>query len=213
MIIGLTNQKGGSGKTTVSGHLAYWLSKRGTVIVVDADAQQSSTNWMKDLQLSCKTMIDPDDLFDELPQLATQYDNVVVDGPGSLSETTKAILSRCDLALVPCKPAGLDMHSTSKMLRILRQARELRGGLPHVGLFLNHAKKGTILLKDAIRALAEQNTGFPLLKTVIYDLQVIADAPGQGTSVWGMSGATAKRAIIDFESLFTEALKVPNAKN
>jgi chromosome partitioning protein len=195
MIIGLTNQKGGAGKTTVSGHLAYWLSKRGTVIVVDADAQQSSTNWMKDLQLPCKTMIDPDDLFDELPQLAAQYDNVVVDGPGSLSETTKAILSRCDLALVPCKPAGLDMHSTSKMLRILRQARELRSGLPHVGLFLNHAKKGTILLKDAQRALAEQNTGFPLLKTVIYDLQVIADAPGQGTSVWGLSGATASEAL------------------
>ncbi|MHC5675687.1 nucleotide-binding protein [Nostoc sp.] len=31
MIIGLTNQKGGAGKTTVSGHLAYWLSQRGTV--------------------------------------------------------------------------------------------------------------------------------------------------------------------------------------
>lgn len=212
MIIGLTNQKGGAGKTTVSGHLAYWLSKRGTVIVVDADAQQSSTNWMKDLQLPCKTMIDPDDLFDELPALAQQYDAVVVDGPGSLSETTKAILSRCDLALVPCKPAGLDMHSTSKMLRILRQAKELRGGLPDVGLFLNQAKKGTILLKDAQRALSEKNTGFPLLKTIIYDLQVIADAPGQGTSVWGISGATAKRAAQDFESLFTEALKVANVK-
>ena len=43
MIIGLTNQKGGAGKTTVSGHLAYWLSQRGTVMIVDADAQQSST--------------------------------------------------------------------------------------------------------------------------------------------------------------------------
>lgn len=212
MIIGLTNQKGGAGKTTVSGHLAYWLSQRGTVMIVDADAQQSSTNWMKDLQLPCKTMIDPDDLFDELPTLAEQYDAVVVDGPGSLSETTKAILSRCDLALVPCKPAGLDMHSTSKMVRILRQARELRGGMPHVGLFLNHAKKGTVLLKDAQRALSEKNTGFPLLKTMVYDLQVIADAPGQGTTVWGLPGATAKRAAKDFEALFTEVLGVTNGK-
>lgn len=211
MIIGLTNQKGGAGKTTVSGHLAHWLSKRGTVLIVDADAQASSTNWMKDLQLPCKTMIDPDDLFDELPKLAEQYDWVVVDGPGSLSETTKAILSRCDLALVPCKPAGLDMHSTSKMLRILRQAKELRSGAPLVGLFLNQAKKGTVLLKDAQRALSEKNTGFPLLKTVIYDLQVIADAPGQGTSVWGLSGATAKRAQQEFDELFTEALKIAGA--
>ncbi|MBE9003344.1 ParA family protein [Nostoc sp. LEGE 12447] len=212
MIIGLTNQKGGAGKTTIAGHLAYWLSQRGTVIVVDADAQQSSTNWMKDLQLPCKTMIDPDDLFDELPTLAEQYSAVVVDGPGSLSETTKAILSRCDLALVPCKPSGLDMHSTSKMVRILRQARELRGGMPNVGLFLNQAKKGTVLLKDAQRALDAKNTGFPLLKSMLFDLQVIADAPGQGTTVWGLGGATAKRAAQDFEALFTEALEVANVK-
>ncbi|ODH02907.1 hypothetical protein A4S05_21850 [Nostoc sp. KVJ20] len=212
MIIGLTNQKGGAGKTTIAGHLAYWLSQRGTVIVVDADAQQSSTNWMKDLQLPCKTMIDPDDLFDELPTLAEQYSAVVVDGPGSLSETTKAILSRCDLALVPCKPSGLDMHSTSKMVRILRQARELRGGMPNVGLFLNQAKKGTVLLKDAQRALDAKNTGFPLLKSMLFDLQVIADAPGQGTTVWGLGGTTAKRAAQDFEALFTEALEVANGK-
>jgi chromosome partitioning protein len=163
---------------------------------------------MKDLELPCKTMIDPDDLFDELPFLAQQYNAVVVDGPGSLSETTKAILARCDFALIPCKPAGLDMHSTSKMLRILRQAREMRGGMPYVGLFLNQAKKGTVLLKDAQRALSEKNTGFPLLKTMIFDLQVIADAPGQGTTVWGLNGATAKRASKDFETLFTEALGV-----
>lgn len=212
MIIGLTNQKGGAGKTTVSGHLAYWLSKRGSVIVVDADAQASSTNWMKDLQLPCKTMIDPDDLFDELPALAENYDAVVVDGPGSLSETTKAILSRCDIALVPCKPAGLDMHSTSKMIRILKQARELRGGMPDVCLFLNQAKKGTVLLKDSQRALSQKNTGFPLLKAMVFDLQVIADAPGQGTTVWGLSGATAKRAALEFEALFTEALEITNVK-
>ncbi|CDN15391.1 Chromosome (plasmid) partitioning protein ParA [Richelia intracellularis] len=119
MIIGLTNQKGGAGKTTLSGHLAYWLSQRGTVIVVDADAQASSTNWMKDLELPCKTMIDPDDLFDELPALAEQYDAVVVDGPGSLSATTKAILSRCDLALVPCKPALTDLEEADGVLRLL----------------------------------------------------------------------------------------------
>jgi hypothetical protein len=48
------------------------------------------------------------------------------------------------------------MHSASKMLRILRQARELRGRMPEVGLFLNQAKKGIVLLKDAQRALAEK---------------------------------------------------------
>jgi chromosome partitioning protein len=210
VIIGLVNQKGGAGKTTVAGHLAYWLNQRGSVVVVDADAQQSSSNWMKDLELPCQIVNDPEDLFDLLPQLAGQYDAVVVDGPGSLSETTKAILARCDLALVPCKPAGLDMHSTTKILRLIRQARELRGGAPAVGLFLNQAKKGTILLKDSQRALSK--TGFPLLKSTIYDLQVIADAPGQGAVVWQMPGESAKRAGKEFNSLFQEALEVLDGK-
>ncbi len=210
LIIGLVNQKGGAGKTTISGHLAYWLSQRGSVVVVDADAQQSSSNWMKDLRLPCEIINDPEDLFDMLPQLAEKYDVVVVDGPGSLSETTKAILARCDLALVPCKPAGLDMHSTTKILRLVRQARELRGGKPSVGLFLNQAKKGTILLKDSQRALSK--TGFPLLKSMIFDLQVIADAPGQGAVVWQMGGSSARRAGEDFDALYEEALEVLDGK-
>ena len=78
--------------------------------------------------------------------------------------------------------------------------------MPHVGLFINQAKKGTILLKDAQRALAK--TGFPLLKAMVFDLQVVADAPGQGTVVWELPGATAKRAGKDFDILFTEALEV-----
>ena len=36
---------------------------------MDADAQQSSTTWLEDLNLQGKTINDPDDLFEHLPQL------------------------------------------------------------------------------------------------------------------------------------------------
>jgi chromosome partitioning protein len=92
VVAALVNQKGGVGKTTVAVHLAYWLSLRGRVIVVDADAQHSSSNWLKDLNLPCQVTNDPEDLLDSLPQLAIEFDTVIVDGPAGLSEVTKSIL-------------------------------------------------------------------------------------------------------------------------
>ena len=47
-IIAFSNQKGGSGKTTLSANLSVlWANSGYKVAVVDADAQQSLTYWMK----------------------------------------------------------------------------------------------------------------------------------------------------------------------
>jgi chromosome partitioning protein len=210
-IIAIVNQKGGAGKTTTAVHLAYWLSQRGTVRVIDADAQQSSSTWLEELNLPCEIINEPDELFDRLPELAQEHDFLIVDGAASFSENTRVILSRADLALIPCKPAGLDMHSTNRVIRLIRQARDLRGGLPKAALFLNQAKKGTVLLREAKTALSK--TGIELLDTVIFDRSIITDAPSQGQVVWQMSGTSAKQAASEYNLLFQEASEVLNGKS
>jgi chromosome partitioning protein len=210
-IIAIVNQKGGAGKTTTAVHLAYWLSQRGTVQVVDADAQQSSATWLEELNLPCEIISEPDELFDRLPELAQKHDFIIVDGAASFSENTRVILSRADLALIPCKPAGLDMHSTNRVIRLIRQAIDLRGGLPKAALFLNQAKKGTVLLREAKTALSK--TGVDLLDTVIFDRSIITDAPSQGQVVWQMSGTSAKQAASEYDLLFQEASEVLDGKS
>ena len=212
-IIAIVNQKGGTGKSTASVHFSYWLNQKGSVMLVDADAQQSSSVWCEKLETSTLKHIiqsDPEELFESLPKLGKEYDYVVVDGPGSLSEITKAILARCDLALVPCQPSGLDLHSSSKILRFIRHAQELRGGSPHAGLFLSRATKGTTLLREAQEALRE--SPISLLKSVIYQRQCIADVPGQSSTVFQLSGSPAKSAVKDYVGLFTEALEMLDGK-
>jgi len=212
MIIAITNEKGGVGKSTAAVHFSYWLSQQGNVLLVDADAQQSSSFWIHHLELpeqvTSKVEKDPEELFEKLPTYAKQYDFVVVDGPGSLSEITKAILARADLTLVPCQPSSLDLHSSQKILRFIRHAQELRNGFPKAALFVSRAAKGTVLLREATEALKQQSV--PLLKTTIYQRQCVADAPGQGQTVFEMSGSAAKEASKDYQSLFNEAMEVLN---
>lgn len=209
-VIGVVNQKGGCGKSTTAVHLAYWLSLQGSTLLMDADAQQSSSTWVSQLEsatLNRQALLDPEALFEAVEAAATQYDRVVVDGPGSLSEVTKTILDCADLALVPCQPSGLDLSSSNKILQMIRHRQKIRGGLPKVGLFLSRATKGTVLLREAQQALSA-DTRFPLLKTVIYQRQCLSDAPIQQATVFNFSNTIAKSAAADYQALFTEALKL-----
>jgi chromosome partitioning protein len=206
-ILAFTNQKGGSGKSTGAVHAADWFTRRGcSTLLVDADGQQSSSDWLKELDLPCKVLSDPEALFDELPKLSDQYDVVIVDGPGNASEVTKAVLIRSNLVLIPCRDSMIDLASTGKIVQFVRQAKEIRGGKPIAAVYLNAVKDNTILLKEAQEAL--RSGILPLLETVLPDRQCIKDAPGQGSTVFRMKGSAPKIAANAYSQLLIEALKL-----
>lgn len=236
-IIAVVNQKGGAGKSTVAVHLARWLYKmqpqqfppkisaptkgenkksilhesippKQAVIVVDADAQRSSSTWISRLQekIPCQIIQTSDQLLDELPKLGEQYQWVIVDGPAALSETTRAIVLVADLALVPCQPTGVDLDSASDTVRLLNQAQRVRQGAPKSILFVNRAVKGTRLKEEALEVLKVM-PGVTVLDDVIHQRQILADAFGQNATVFDMSGSTAGIARRELESLFKKALE------
>lgn len=208
-IIALINQKGGCGKSTTAVHFTYWLAtkKKKKVLLVDADAQQSSSQWLSgmNLQIPNKVVQTPDDLLDQIPELAGQYDPLIVDGPASLAEATRAILFRADLAIVPVQPTGVDLRSASDAVRLIKQAQSVRGGLPAAAVFLSRAVKGTKLKEEAI-ALLSKTPEVTMLKTVVHQKQAIADTSGQSATVWDLSSRPAKESAQEYERLFKEIL-------
>ncbi|MBD2364820.1 AAA family ATPase [Anabaena minutissima FACHB-250] len=211
MLIGILNRKGGCGKSTTAVHLAHWLAQRKySVMVIDSDGQTSSSQWLTKLNLPSLVINDPDDLFDQIALYSAQYEAVIVDSPAVLGETAKAVLLSVDLALVPVQPSNLDLLATKDIVRLVNQAQKIRKGTPKAAMFLSRAAKGTVLLREAQEVLS-QTEGLTLLKQVIYQRQVIADAPGQSATVFNMSGDAAFQAAREYEQLFEEALSYGKA--
>ena len=104
MIISLVNSKGGVGKSTIAGNLAAWLYNQGhTVILADCDPQRSSSEWIRESAPGIDRIgfDSAEEVFDELPALASQADYVIADGPGSQNETSRALLMWADLGDCP----------------------------------------------------------------------------------------------------------------
>lgn len=206
MIIAIANIKGGVGKSTLAVHLAAWLHEQGhSVTLADCDTQESSSQWIREAIPEVKTvrLNNPDEILNELPLLGQESDYVVADGPGSDTETSRALLLWADFAIVPCKASMLEVRALAKATEVLRQAQKVRHGVPKGVIVLSMVGKNYRLtqdMKDAAKALK-----LPLASTAMILRQIYADAPGQGAVVRQL-GSRAKDACVEVDQLFREIL-------
>jgi chromosome partitioning protein len=206
MIIVVANSKGGVGKSTFAVHLAAWLHEQGhRVTLADCDTQQSSSEWIREAVPDIKAvrLASPDEILNELPTLNADTDYVVADGPGSQTETSRALLLRADLAIVPCKASMLEVRALAKATEVLRVSQDIRAGLPKAVIVLSMVGKNYRLTKDMKDAASALN--LPLASRPMILRQIYADAPGQGAVVWNM-GSRAREAAEEVDQIFREIL-------
>lgn len=135
-LIAVGNLKGGTGKSTIAVNLASAMADAGRqVVLIDADAQGTTTDWHAGHRLPAQVETLP--LLDNRQahawvaralHLKTEAERVVVDLPPQFGSGIASALLIADLLIVPVTPSGVDLRATGKVLELLRRARNVRDG-------------------------------------------------------------------------------------
>lgn len=120
-IIAIASQKGGSGKSTVSIHLAALAQQEGMeTLLADMDPHsQTAAEWGSERQTETPVVVKVDrSQLDELLTQAQEEDFklVILDLPPYVDKVVKEATRRADLTLVPCRPSFGDLRTLPRVL-------------------------------------------------------------------------------------------------
>jgi chromosome partitioning protein len=169
MIIALTGQKGGIGKSTTAVCLAAAAMQRSLrVLLVDADPQGTVRTWgdvAAEAGRTTPTVVAMGAAMHrpgQLPDMASSFDLTIVDCPPRLGDVQRAALMIADLALLPCGPTAVDAWALAGTLEVVKEAQAVRASLR--GAVLITRKQGRTALGKGARSVLEAS-GLPVLRT------------------------------------------------
>lgn len=182
-IITVAQQKGGSGKTTLTVNLAIVLRRQGlSVAVLDTDPQGSLGRWF----MERLDRIGEDDGLEfttssawgasyEGEKLKRRFDVVLIDTPPKIDSDLRPALRIADLVLVPVGSSQVDLWATEGVLDLAQ--RERRPAL----IVLNRTRPNTRLGAEVAAGAAQLGVtvaGAQLANRVAY-----AESLGRGSAV------------------------------
>lgn len=184
MIIAVVNQKGGAGKTTIALNLAAALAAEGKrVLLVDADPQQTAQDWAA-VRASAPPFqvvgLAKPVLHRDLPQMAADYDHVVIDGAPRNYEVARSAVAAADVVLIPVQPSGADFWASRETVSLVKEAHGFKETQKSV-LVVSRRIGRTVLGRDIADALAEFEV--PILKAGTTQRVIYAEALTGGTTV------------------------------
>ncbi|HEX2814541.1 MULTISPECIES: ParA family protein [unclassified Sphingopyxis] len=160
-VLALASQKGGSGKTTLSGHLAVQaqLAGAGPVVLIDIDPQGSLADWWNeretDLPAFAQTTVAR--LASDLEILRQQgFKLAVIDTPPAITMAIQSVIGVAELIIVPTRPSPHDLRAVGATVDLCERA-----GKPLV-FVVNGATPKAKITSEAAVALSQHGTVAPI---------------------------------------------------
>lgn len=211
-IIAVLNMKGGSGKSTIATNLARGLQEHGSACIIDADPQGTALRWDN---------ANPDDadlpavfaasmpLNERIPQLASGWDFVVVDGAAKAKDRTRQSVEAADVALIPIRPSGADLWASEWLVGVIRNHQRMTGK-PAAAFVISQQIVGTNLAGEIGDVLGQYD--LPVLEGRTSQRVAYAEALSVGSTV--LDANPNSKAAAEVRTLTKETLELAkNAEN
>lgn len=160
-VLALASQKGGSGKTTLSGHLAVQAQAvgAGPVVLIDIDPQGSLSDWWNEREAEfpafAQTTIAR--LAADLEALRQQgFKLAVIDTPPAITMAIQGVIQVAELIVVPTRPSPHDLRAVGATVDLCERA-----GKPLV-FVVNAATPKARITGEAAVALSQHGTVAPI---------------------------------------------------
>lgn len=200
-VIAVLNQKGGSGKTTISTHLARAFHLDGaSVVLVDSDPQGSARDWAAahEEQPVSVIGIDRPTIERDLKSLA-KTDYVVIDGAPQASDLAASAIKAANFVLIPVQPSPYDIWAAADLVDLVKQRIQITDGALQAGFVVSRAIAGTRLGQEVADALAGYE--LPVLTTRIMQRVAYPGSAATGKTIFDIDpdsdGAQDFRALKD----------------
>ena len=157
----MASQKGGSGKTTLSGHLAVeaQMAGAGPVVLIDIDPQGSLADWWNEREAEYPAFAQTTvaRLPADLAILRQQgFKLAVIDTPPAITMAIQSVIAVSELIVVPTRPSPHDLRAVGATVDLCE-----RSGKPLI-FVVNGATPKAKITSEAAVALSQHGTVAPI---------------------------------------------------
>ncbi len=161
-VIVFASQKGGSGKTTLSGHLAVQAERSGAgpVALIDTDPQGSLAKWWNVREANEPAFIQSvfSNLFHDLDHARNEgFRLVIIDTPPAITRAISEVVSFADLVVLPTRPSPHDMRAVGPTVDIVEARKK------QMVFVVNAATARARITSEAAVALSQHGTVAPTI--------------------------------------------------
>ncbi len=161
-VLALASQKGGSGKTTLAGHLAVHAQRAGAgpVVLIDIDPQGSTTEWWNEREAEYPALAQTSvaRLATDLALLRSQgFKLAVIDTPPAITQAIQSVIQVAELVVVPTRPSPHDLRAVGATVELCDRA-----GKPLI-FVVNAATVNARITAEAAVALSQHGTVAPVI--------------------------------------------------